>query len=94
MGSGQMNEKVRCGGHYCKKCKKCITPPRLIKHFIEDYWTVCDECEENVFRMIFMPREEAIKVDFYIHHQDIPRLIKELQHAFSLYELNKKEVFK
>lgn len=68
--------KIRCGGSYCKSCKKCITPPRLRKHYVEEWWTICEECEEDVLRVIFKPREDSLTTDFHIKYEDIPLLME------------------
>lgn len=76
-----MVEKIRCRGHYCEVCKKCISPPKLRLHFQKDWWTVCDECGPNVVRITFIPREEYVRTDFKVLLQDIPELIRILKRA-------------
>lgn len=75
-----MNQKIRCGGQYCEVCKKCIKPPRLRKTYQEDWLTTCEECDVDVLRISFRPREESLMTDFKIKYQDIPLLIKELEY--------------
>ncbi len=74
-----INEKIRCGGSFCKSCKRCISPPRLRKNFQSEFWTICDECGPNVLRITFVPREESVKTDFVVAYQDIPKLIQLLK---------------
>jgi len=75
-GHEEMSERVRSGGHYCEKCKRCISPPRLRKNFCPEWWTICEECGPNVLEVIFVPREGAIKTNFKIEYNDLPALIK------------------
>ncbi len=78
-GDEEMSERVRSGGHYCEKCKRCITPPRLRKNFCPEWWTICDECGPNVLEVTFVPREGAIRTNFKMEYQDIPKLIEMLR---------------
>ena len=77
-----MTEKIRCGGHYCEVCKRCLSMPRLRKTFIPDWWTVWKECEVDVIQIDFVPREECVKTSFKVTHKDIPALIKQLEYAY------------
>jgi len=78
-----MTTRQRSGGAYCQVCKKCIKPPRARKHFLPEWWTICEECEPDVVRITFVPREESIKTDFRVPHQDIPKLIEILQKTYN-----------
>ncbi len=71
-----MTEKIRCGGHYCEVCKKCISVPRLRKNYQPDWWTVCQECEYDVISITFLPGEDCLWTDFKVKHKDIPSLIQ------------------
>ena len=74
-------EKIRCGGSYCEKCKKCISPPRLRKNYQSEWYTICKECEPNILHVTFIPSEDSITTDFKIDFKDIPKLIKHLEYA-------------
>lgn len=80
-----MTEKIRCGGHYCKVCKKCLSIPRLRKNYTPDWWTICEECEVDVIRITFVPREDCVKTDFSVTHKDIPKLVKMLIESYENY---------
>lgn len=80
---------IKCGGSYCEKCKKCITPPRYRKNPIPEWWTICEECKENVLQVYFFPREDAIRTTFKVQFQDIPKLIQELKDAYERSEFTK-----
>ena len=44
-----------CGGHYCKHCLKCTKAPRKRKTYTPDYWHICEECDEEVLQVSFIP---------------------------------------
>ena len=68
----------RSGAVYCNVCKKCICKPRIRKYFQPTSYITCDECDEDVFEMIFVPNEEAITTNFKIKYRDLPALVREL----------------
>jgi hypothetical protein len=73
--------KIRCGGSYCEVCKRCLSPPKLRKNYIDEWWTICEECEEDVLEIIFKPREESLNTRFKVKYEDIPYLISILLKA-------------
>ncbi len=75
-------DKIRSGGAYCTNCKKCITPPRVRKNFQKEWWTICEDCEPDVLKVIFRPCEDAPLTNFNVKFKHIPMLIKELERAF------------
>jgi hypothetical protein len=77
-----MDQKIRCGGVYCEKCKKCICPPRLRKHYRDEFWMICEECQPTMLRVTYVPTKDSPKTDFVVEYQHIPNLIKLLEDEF------------
>lgn len=76
-------KREKSGGAYCEVCKTCINPPRARKHYMPDWWAICEKCEPDMIRITFVPRENAVKTDFNVSYKDIPKLIDMLERAYN-----------
>jgi len=78
-----VSDWVLCGATYCEKCNKCIQRARKRKHWIPDWYTLCEECQEDVLTVDFCPREESLKTHFKVKFEDVPALVDFLCNGFN-----------
>ncbi|HEY3526297.1 MAG TPA: hypothetical protein VGK47_08880 [Nitrososphaeraceae archaeon] len=91
-----MSERIRCGAHYCKICKRCLRLPRKRKNFQPDWHTICAQCGPTILHMTYVPEHEGLETDFFIDFKHIPKLIEELSNAYNqrhyLTEMNRQNI--